>query len=56
MIDIANTNNHKIVTIVVSNMEVSNISDGEVLQVVSVSFLWLSHHMFSVNVEMGVFN
>lgn len=56
VVDISYCNELNILSVVVVSMEVFNIIKRQVLKGVSVSSNRLSHHMFSVSVEMDVFH
>lgn len=56
MVDVTCTDDNDVITEIVGCVEVSDSISSDVLNIVSVSLLGLSHHMFSVNVEMGVFD
>ena len=56
MVNIAHAHYNDIVSIEVIGMERSNMVFSEVPDVVSVTFLGLTHHVFSVDIEVSIFN
>lgn len=56
MVNIAYAHYNDIVSIEVIGMERSNMVFSEVPDVVSVTFLGLTHHVFSVDIEVSIFN
>jgi hypothetical protein len=56
VIDVARADNDHVISNEVVSVEGSNVVDGQVVGVVPVSLNWLAHHMFSVHVEVHVFN
>ena len=56
MVDISNTYNDDIVSVKVIGMERSNMIFSEVPNIVSVTFLGLTHHVLPVHVEVTIFN
>lgn len=56
VVHIASSNHHQVVSVVVVSMEFSDVVSVEVLKVVSVTVLGLSEHVFTISVEVSVFN
>ncbi len=56
VINVTSTNNNHVVSKIVGWVELSQMISSKILSVISISFSWLTHHVFSVNVEMSVFN
>jgi len=55
VVDITSGDNDDVLTNVVSSMVVSEVIGTKGLSKISISFNWLSHHVFSVGVEVGIF-
>lgn len=55
VVNVSSSNNDDIVTEIVSGVEVLDMVNVEVLQLISISLWRLSHLMFSVDVEMDIF-
>lgn len=56
MIYISYCDHHNIVSIVVGCMIPSNVVFSEVENIISVSLFGLAHHVFSIDIEVNVFN
>jgi hypothetical protein len=55
MVDVASADNDHVVTIVVSGMEISKMVDWDAVEIVSITFARLTHHMLSEDIEMNIF-
>jgi hypothetical protein len=56
VVNIACTDNNNVVSEVVSGMEVTNVISREWLKDITVSLDWLTHHVFSVTIEVNILN
>ena len=56
MIYVSYTHNHDIISIIVISVISSHVVFIKVECIISVSFLWLSHHVLSVHVIVNIFN
>lgn len=53
---ITSSNNDDVLTIVVGSVVVSKNLGTEVSNLISITLNWLSHLMFSINIEVGILN
>ena len=56
MVDVTSSYNNDVVSKVVSGVEISNVISSQAVELVFVSLHWLSHHVFSVDIEMNIIN
>lgn len=56
MTHITSGNNDDVLTIVVGSVVVSKNLGTEVSNLISITLNWLSHLMFSINIEVGILN
>ena len=54
MVDVADSNHHQVLSIVVSSVEASHLVLSDVVHIVSVSLHWLAHHVLSKDVEVHI--
>jgi hypothetical protein len=55
MINISNSNYDQVISVIVSTVEFSDMVLFNLMNVISISFHRLSHHVFSEDIEMHIF-
>src|SRR4051812_36945686 len=56
MINVSSTDYDDVVSKVIGGVEISQVICSKSVEDISISLDWLTHHMFSINVEVSIFD